>query len=103
MAPHADDALFELAVLAAAAIVHAGLSISLIAQALTLYTKANTRKRLAPGFWNIFVAIQALLQALAHGYAAARTLDRGLDARIDLLLNSSFWCPTCGHIHYIAH
>ena len=92
-----EQALLELAVLAAATVV-AGVAGSLgVELALTGYAKTYARDRLAARLGNGLFADLAMAQALAAGQAAAGSRDLVGNASVDLLLYGPVTGPASGH------
>ncbi len=62
------------------------------------YTQADTRNSFAPRRRNLFVALFTVAQAFAAQHLVSHPFDRIIDARIDLILNSSVLCKTASHL-----
>src|SRR5690606_27261898 len=89
--------LAELAVLAAASVV-AGAGLLLpVGRFLARHAEAHAGQRLAPRLRDRRVALLAVAQARTLRQAAARTLDRVLDGRVDLFLNRVVASPSGCH------
>lgn len=90
--------LAQLAVLAAAPVVAAGVHLRFVMSGLAGDAQAYPRDGLAACLGNGAVAFLAMAQAVTARQTAARALHGVFDAGIYLLLYRSVLCPSTGHV-----
>ncbi|CAE6946848.1 protein of unknown function [Pseudomonas marincola] len=93
----ASHASAQLAVFTRAPVVTGTCGIGFIVFGLTDYAQAHPADGFAPRLRDGRITLLAMRQALPCVQLAAGTLNRIVDAAVDLLLYRTITCPTTGH------
>jgi predicted nucleic acid-binding protein len=100
---YAIEALLQLAVFAASAVVEALVHVEPVRFGLARDAPPDARQCLAPRFGNRLAAVLAGTEALSLREPAPRPFDSAVDRRVDLILHSAVLRPTDRHGQNIRH